>query len=84
MSVGQVWYIELCGDGAQARLEEVLRVLEREPGFAGAELQVSPAQPGLALLASRWRDRAPEKKPLPAEAKAWAFEVIAVSSVSGE
>jgi len=73
----QVQYVEARdnGDGlTAAALSAHLETLQAQPGFLGAELQVSPTQPGLLLIASRWSSPAPEL-PLPAGAKAWVFEV---------
>ena len=71
-----VWYIELRGEEAEATLRHWLEQLPGQPGFAGAELLDSPAQPGLALLASRWNGPPPELTP-PAGAKHWTFRVLA-------
>ena len=73
-----VWYIELRGEEAVGVLSGVLERLPGLPGFQGAELLTSPAQPGLALIASRWAGEVPDL-PLPAGAKHWAFEVIAAA-----
>lgn len=73
----QVQYVEArdSGDGlTAAALSAHLETLQAQPGFLGAELQISPTQPGLLLIASRWAAPAPEL-PLPAGAKAWVFEV---------
>lgn len=73
----QVQYVEARDDGdglTAAALSAHLDTLQVQPGFVGAELLVSPAQPGLLLIASRWATPAPEL-PLPAGAKAWVFEV---------
>lgn len=70
-----VWYVELRGEGAEATLRHWLEQLPGQPGFAGAELLDSPAQPGLALLASRWTGALPELTPPPG-AKHWTFRVL--------
>lgn len=72
----QVWYVELRGPDAARVLGDWLDELPRHPGFSGAELLVSPAQPGLALIASRWESAAPRLK-VPEGAKHWTFEVLA-------
>ncbi|THF70765.1 hypothetical protein E7T06_06280 [Deinococcus sp. Arct2-2] len=67
-----------------AALVAHLDTLQAQPGFVGAELLTSPAQPGLVLIASRWTCPAPQL-PLPAGAKSWVFEVQeARGAVSGE
>ena len=71
-----VWYVELRGTRAQAALLALLDSLPEQPGFLGAELLSSPAQPGLALVASRWAKQVPDL-PLPDGAKAWSFGVVA-------
>ncbi|GBF05784.1 hypothetical protein DAERI_060044 [Deinococcus aerius] len=71
----QVHYTEVRGDQAEDALRVFLNALPALPGFLGAELLVSPAQPGLALVASRWAGQAPPL-PLPAGARAWVFEVL--------
>ena len=71
-----VWYVELRGVNAIRALRDCLDVLPTLPGFQGAELLTSPAQPGLALIASRWAGDIPDL-PLPAGAKHWAFQVVA-------
>ncbi|MFC4424693.1 antibiotic biosynthesis monooxygenase family protein [Deinococcus navajonensis] len=70
-----VWYVELRGPGAIDTLRALLQGLAGQPGLLGAELLTSPAQPDLALLASRWATEAPHL-PLPSGAKSWVFEVI--------
>lgn len=72
----QVWYVELKGPEATRILERWLEQLPGQAGFQGAELLVSPAQPGLALIASRWESAAP-RMGVPEEAKHWTFEVVA-------
>lgn len=72
----QVWYVELKGEAAQERLARFLEVLPGQAGFRGAELLVSPAQPGLALLASRWAGELPDLS-VPDGAKHWTFTVVA-------
>lgn len=71
----QVHYAELRGEHAERDLRAFLHALPGRPGFLGAELLVSPAQPGLALVASRWSGGAPSL-PLPGGARAWTFEVL--------
>ncbi|WP_291425888.1 hypothetical protein [Deinococcus sp.] len=68
--------MELQGDGAAGQLLAVLEELPSQPGFLGAELLTSPAQPALALIASRWAAALPALA-LPAGAKAWSFVVVA-------
>ncbi len=68
-------YTEVRGDQAEDDLRSFLNALPSQPGFLGAELLVSPAQPGLALVASRWSGQAPPL-PLLAGARAWVFEVL--------
>ncbi|MDB5045415.1 MAG: hypothetical protein JWQ08_1465 [Deinococcus sp.] len=73
----QVQYVEArdSGNGLTASaLSTHLETLQAQPGFLGAELLTSPAQPGLLLIASRWASPAPELL-LPAGAKSWVFEV---------
>ncbi|WP_288432427.1 antibiotic biosynthesis monooxygenase [uncultured Deinococcus sp.] len=72
----QVWYVEARGGEARDRLHAFLGTLSAQPGFLGAELLLSPAQPDLALVASRWA-AAPPALPLPEGARAWTFEVFA-------
>lgn len=74
MDASCVWYIELTGAAALATLAAFLDKLPSQPGFLGAELQVSPSQPGLALIASRWQGQKPELS-APAGAKHWVFEI---------
>ena len=71
-----VWYVELHGEQAEATLRQWLEQLPGQAGFAGAELLDSPAQPGLALVASHWSGPLPELTP-PAGAKHWIFRVLA-------
>lgn len=84
-----VWYVELRNaaqdmpDGeaaAVATLRRWLADLPTQPGYTqagclGAELLVSPAQPGLALVTSRWQSDPPEW-PLPQAARGWRFRVV--------
>ena len=73
----QVQYVEARdnGDGLTATaLSAHLHTLQAQPGFLGAELLASPAQPGLLLIASRWACPAPQLA-LPAGARSWVFEV---------
>lgn len=72
----QVWYVEARDAGARDRLGLFLDTLPAQPGFLGAELLLSPAQPDLALVASRWAARPPSLA-LPEGARAWVFEVLA-------
>lgn len=74
-AIMQVWYVELKGEAAQKRLARFLELLPGQVGFRGAELLVSPAQPGLALLASRWAGELPDL-PVPDGAKHWTFTVM--------
>lgn len=70
----RVQYAEARGEAAESALAAFLRALPGLPGFLGAELLVSPGQPGLALVASRWSGEVPPL-PLPDGARAWVFEV---------
>lgn len=70
----RVWYVELRGEDTEKSLWALAGELAGQPGWLGAEVQLSPAQPGLALLVTRWQGTPPEW-PLPPGAKAWAFEV---------
>lgn len=72
----QVWYVEARGEGARDLLGVFLDTLDGQPGFLGAELLHSPAQPDLALVASRWA-AGPPALALPEGARAWTFEVLA-------
>ncbi len=72
----RVHYAEAKGAGAEALLHDFLSSLPAHPGFLGAELQGSPDQPGLYLVASRWSGAAPELH-VPDGARTWSFEVIA-------
>lgn len=76
-SATQVWYVELRGQDAAPRLAEWMMALPTLPHFLGAELLSSPAQPNLALVASRWAAEVPPLA-VPAGAKAWAFRVLEV------
>ena len=78
-----VHYAELRGAGARAILHDFMGCLSARPGFLGAELLSSPAQPGLLLVASRWAGAVPGDLPLPAGAKAWTFTVEARASDQG-
>ncbi|EYB69432.1 hypothetical protein DEIPH_ctg008orf0171 [Deinococcus phoenicis] len=71
----QVHYAEARGEQAESELHAFLNALPGLPGFLGAELLVSPAQPGLALVASRWAEKVPPL-PLPHGTRAWVFEVL--------
>lgn len=77
MNAHSVHYAELRGEDAERRLHAYLRALSPHPELRGAELLLSPAQPGLALVASRWAHAVPADLPLPAGARAWTFEVRA-------
>lgn len=70
-----VHYAEARGDGAEEILRAFLGTLPGRPGFLGAELLASPAQPGLALVASRWSGEVPPLT-LPDGVRAWEFEVL--------
>lgn len=70
----RVHYAEARGDGAADMLRAFLGALPGLPGFLGAELLVSPEQPGLALVASRWAGEVPPLT-LPPGVRAWVFEV---------
>ncbi|ASN79918.1 MULTISPECIES: hypothetical protein [Deinococcus] len=71
-----VHYAELKGEDALARLDAWAATLSAQPGFSGAEVLTSPAQPGLALVASRWTAPVPPLA-LPDGVKAWVFVVQA-------
>lgn len=70
----RVHYAEAKGEQAGRDLVAWLDTLPGQPGFLGAELLVSPEQPGLALVASRWAGEGPLRK-VPEGVRAWAFEV---------
>ncbi|MDL2343527.1 hypothetical protein QOL99_05110 [Deinococcus sp. MIMF12] len=70
----RVHYAEAKGDTAERDLAAWLGTLPEQPGFLGAELLTSPAQPGLALVASRWSGEVPPLT-VPDGARAWEFEV---------
>lgn len=74
MSTAVVWYVELKGPQSQQILSQWLQNLPNQTGFLGAELLMSPEQPELALVASRWSLR--PKLTVPTEAKHWFFEVL--------
>ena len=71
----QVHYAEARGEAAEVDLRAFLGTLPALPGFLGAELLVSPDQPGLALVASRWAEGVPPLV-LPPGVRAWVFEVL--------
>ena len=71
----RVHYAEARNDTARRGMEAFLAALPDLPGFLGAELLISPEQPGLVLVASRWAGELPTL-PLPPGARAWAFEVL--------
>lgn len=56
-------------------LRAFLDTLPGQPGFMGAELLVSPAQPDLALVASRWTAELPPRT-APNGARSWMFTVL--------
>lgn len=74
----QVHYIE--GKATQAdpdvqqRLSDLMAGLGHLPGFLGADLLSSSAQPELALLESRWAGDVPALD-IPVGCKSWAFTV---------
>ncbi|GMA15791.1 hypothetical protein E5F05_06415 [Deinococcus metallilatus] len=70
-----VHYAEARGESAECDLRAFLNTLPGLPGFLGAELLGSPAQPGLALVASRWAGEVPPLA-LPDGVRAWVFEVL--------
>ena len=72
----QIWYVEARGEAALSDLRAFLQSLRGLPGLLGAELLTSPAQPDLALVASRWSAAPPDVK-LPSGARDWTFEVVA-------
>ena len=61
-------------DNVYQRLSDLMAGLGHLPGFLGADLLTSPAQPGLCLLESRWAGAVPALD-IPAGCKAWAFDV---------
>ncbi len=65
---------EASGDNAYQRLSDLMAGLGHLPGFLGADLLTSAAQPGLCLLESRWAGAVPALE-IPAGCKAWAFDV---------
>lgn len=69
-----VHYAEAKDEAAGRELTAWLDTLPGQPGFLGAELLVSPAQPGLALVASRWAGEVPLLA-VPEGVRAWVFEV---------
>ncbi|ACO47328.1 hypothetical protein DEDE109153_15070 [Deinococcus deserti] len=72
----QIWYVEARGKDALSSLRAFLHTLQDQPGLLGADLLISPAQPDLALIASRWSAVPPEMT-LPSGARGWVFEVVA-------
>lgn len=72
----QVPYAEGKGEAARAALHAFLNTLPEYPGFLGAELLLSPAQPELTLVASRWAGEVPPV-PVPDGVRAWVFQVQA-------
>ncbi|WP_229780735.1 hypothetical protein [Deinococcus malanensis] len=72
----QIWYVESRGKDALSNLHAFLNSLRGLPGLLGAELLTSPAQPDLALVASRWSAPPPDMQ-LPPGARGWTFEVAA-------
>ncbi|ALW87509.1 antibiotic biosynthesis monooxygenase [Deinococcus actinosclerus] len=72
----QVHYAEGKGEAARAALHAFLNTLPEYPGFLGAELLLSPAQPELTLVASRWAGEVPPV-PVPDSVRAWVFQVQA-------
>ncbi|WP_034385806.1 hypothetical protein [Deinococcus sp. YIM 77859] len=75
MSVQQVHYAEAKGEEGARNLRAFLQALPDLPGFLGAELLSSPAQPELTLVASRWAGEVPPL-PLPTDVRAWVFVVL--------
>ncbi|GGL14882.1 antibiotic biosynthesis monooxygenase [Deinococcus radiotolerans] len=71
-----VHYAEGKGAAARAALHAFLNALPGRPGFLGAELLLSPEQPELTLVASRWAGEVPPL-PVPPGARAWTFQVQA-------
>ncbi|SMB89253.1 hypothetical protein [Deinococcus hopiensis] len=69
-----IHYAEVRGVAAETALRAFLDALPILPGFLGAALLVSPDQPDLALVASRWAGEVPPL-PLPTDARAWTFKV---------
>ena len=72
--MSRVLYVELREGNAVETLRSLLLEQRLLPGFAGGEVLVSPAQPGLALLQSRWRESVPVVR-VPG-ARVWSFEVV--------
>ena len=74
----QVHYIEgkatTSDPDVQQRLSDLMAGLGHLPGFLGADLLSSPAQPELVLLESRWAGAVPALG-VPAGCKSWAFTV---------
>lgn len=70
----RVHYAEARDEAAGRALTAWLETLPGQPGFWGAELLASPAQPGLLLVASRWADGA-RPPAVPPGVRAWEFEV---------
>ncbi|WP_221090119.1 antibiotic biosynthesis monooxygenase family protein [Deinococcus aquaedulcis] len=70
-----VHYAEGQGDAARAALHGLLDALPAQPGFLGAELLLSPGQPALTLVASRWAGEVPPL-PVPEGVRAWTFQVL--------
>ena len=58
----------------QQRLSDLMAGLGHLPGFLGADLLSSPAQPGLVLLESRWAGAVPAFE-VPPGCASWAFTV---------
>ncbi|PTA67558.1 hypothetical protein [Deinococcus arcticus] len=63
------------GLSSRAALHAFLESLPGQPGFLGAELLLSPAQPELSLVASRWTTEVPPLA-VPAGVRAWTFQVL--------
>ncbi|MFC4454623.1 hypothetical protein [Deinococcus sonorensis] len=69
------------GDDIQAQLSDLMARLGHRDGFLGAELLVSPEQPGLCLLESRWMGEVPALR-VPPGCKSWSFEVAEIWQAS--
>lgn len=75
----EIWVYYTEGRGNLGALRAAAQAWGALPGYAGAELLVSPGQPApegpLYLLVTRWRGEVPALE-LPAGTKGWAFAVL--------
>lgn len=76
MPAAHVHYAEGHGGAVRTALHAFLTALAGHPGFLGAELLLSPAQPALTLVASRWAGEVPPL-PVPDGVRTWVFQVQA-------